>query len=220
MSPLAHPSDCPSWDYEDHPQHEDILPRKTEHLLIQLRNNNIQTLDASLDTRRIHEHLFTDLTPQHHRYYAGNYRGDEFRCLKYYQVSIRNDPRVGVSPSQVSSSIGYLKNGIDNSIGVFDTADKLPEASLPKEQKILYLVTLACRIFVEFLRIHPYANGNGHIGRFIVIAILGRYGFWPKRFPLDERPPDPPYSTLIKEYRDGNREGLENFMLKCILGTV
>jgi len=66
-----------------------------------------------------------------------------------------------------------------------DGAHKLPNAHLPREQKLAYAVIFACSIFVTFLQIHPYANGNGHAARLVVWAILGRYGYWPKSWPIE-----------------------------------
>jgi Fic family protein len=75
---------------------------------------------------------------------------------------------------------------------------------------------LACRVFEVFLRIHPYANGNGHAARFLIWCLLSRYGYWPKGWPIEPRPPDPPYTHLISEYRNGNWEPLEEFVLKTV----
>ena len=90
---------------------------------------------------------------------------------------------------------------------------QLPSARVPEEEKLYYVVTFACRVLVEFLRIHPYANGNGHIGRFIVWLILARFGYWPKQWPLNA---SPPYHELLKTYRDGDPLPLEEFVLQCL----
>jgi fido (protein-threonine AMPylation protein) len=180
----------------------------------------MDTLALSKDTRPIHLQLFRDLTPPECPEFAGHYRGEAFRCLESYEVYIRGDPLVGEPAKNVRSSMIVVAEAIDNGVAAFDTANQLPESHVPRWQKIYYLVTFACRVFVEFLRVHPYANGNGHMGRFLIWAILGRYGLWPRRWPLDKRPPDPPYSYLISQYRAGNREPLEQFVLRCVLGNI
>jgi len=76
-------------------------------------------------------------------------------------------------------------------------------------------VTFACRVLVEFLRVHPYANGNGHMGRWIVWLILAKFGYWPKKWPLDT---SPPYGRLIELHRDGDTLQLETFVLDCVAG--
>ena len=103
-------------------------------------------------------------------------------------------------------------------LNALDLANTLPDGQLARHQKLIYTVTFACRVFEIVLRVHPYANGNGHAARFIVWAILGRYGFWPRSWPLDPRPPDPPYSRLISEYRSGNHQPLEEFVIRAVIG--
>ena len=98
------------------------------------------------------------------------------------------------------------------------TAAGLPSGQLSDEDKALYTVMFACRVFEIFLRVHPYANGNGHVARFLIWSILGRYDYWPQQWPIEPRPPDPPDSQLIVEYRNGNPEPLEQYVLQCIAG--
>ena len=84
--------------------------------------------------------------------------------------------------------------------------------------KLLALVVpLLASILVEFLTIHPYANGNGHMGRAIVWILLGRQGLWPQTWPLDDHPP---YDAPLKAYRDGNPDPLETLIYQCIAGTT
>lgn len=214
-----HPPDCPSWDYGTHQHRNKLLPIRCASLLEELRIGSIDPVLVSTHTRPIHSRLFTKLTPSSCPYYAGHYRGEPFRCLKFYEVKIKGDPRVGERTSMVDGSMTVMAQIIVDGIAALDAANLLPDAHVPRWQKIYYLVTFACRIFVEFLRIHPYANGNGHIGRFVIWALLGRYGLWPRKWPLDNRPPDPPYSDLINEYRNGNQEPLERYVLGCVLGN-
>jgi hypothetical protein len=60
-------------------------------------------------------------------------------------------------------------------------------------------------------------NGNGHAARFVLWTILGRYGYWPERWRVDPRPPDPPYTQLIFDYRSGNHEPLETYVLQSVV---
>ena len=105
---------------------------------------------------------------------------------------------------------------IETSIHECDVVWAANETWLSKSEKVIRIVRVACDIFVYFLEIHPYANGNGHMARFILTAILGRYGLWLSKWTIEARPADPPYSGAIKSYRDGNRINLERFVLSCI----
>ena len=217
--PFVRTDDCPkNWEYKDHPGYDISLPLRTHELLVALRLGEIDGYNQSCDSRPSHFSLFQDVTPDGFGYFAGHYRGENFPCLLRYEVGIGSDPSVGAKSLNVQAAMDNFKQVISDSITALDSGSVLPNSIISKEQKIVYIVTIACRIFVEFLQIHPYANGNGHIGRFLIFAILGRYGYWPKRWPLNDRPPDPPYSTLIAQYRRGRKVDLENFVLKCILG--
>lgn len=212
-----HPRDCPKWEYSNHPQSDTILTWAYVRILSGLRRGQIDTLENAVDTREIHRQLFHQLIPPNHSYYAGHYRGENYRCLRYYStVGIEGDPTVGCPAPLVSSWIDDLTDDIRTTVAEIDAKTLLPEAQFPLSEKLKYAVAFAARIFEFFLRIHPYVNGNGHAARFIIWALLGRYGFWPASYPIHPRPLDPPYTPSIILYRRGNREPLETFILRCL----
>jgi len=145
-------------------------------------------------------------------YYAGHYRGEHFRCLRFYPAGIPSDPRVGSPPSAVVFLMQELSNEIRAGLTALDA-----NVLLTTEERLRYLVALASRAFVAFLTIHPYANGNGHACRLIVWSILGRYWHWARRWPVEPRPPDPPYSTLIVLHRNGDIEPFERYLLQMLI---
>jgi len=211
-----HPTDCPEWEYGGHPQRKHLLPPRVETLLVNLRNGLADSATVAEDTRRSHHFLFQGLTPPSCGYFAGNYRGAPYRCLKYYEVRIRGDDRVGHPSGTVSWYMAEVAKELKAAIHSTDDAHQLPEAQMAAADKLYCAVVLACRAFELVLRIHPYANGNGHAARLIVWALLGRYGYWPQRWPVEPRPPDPPYTQLLVEYRNGNQFPLERYILSSI----
>jgi len=211
-----HPVDCPVWEYQNISKYQSILEERISGILINLRSGKLDINSTASDTRPVHKYFFEYLTPFNYAYYAGNYRGENYRCLRFYNVFIRGDPRVGFRAETVPIKMGELGDQIRNGFAALDLASTVPDAQLSNEDKVLYAVVFACRVFEIFLRIHPYVNGNGHVARFLIWAILGRYGYWPEQWPIEPRPSDPPYSQLIIEYRNGNREPLEHFVLQCI----
>jgi len=211
-----HPVDCPEWEYEDHRESASILKEETKSVLLDLRTGKIATKEFAANTRPIHYRLFRKLTPDECPYYAGHYRGEQFRCLKYLRVGIKDDPRVGAPPEQVQGRMAILKQLIDKTIPALDQGMQVPDRHLKRQDKILYVVIFACQVFEFFLRIHPYVNGNGHAARFCIWALLGRYKLWPTRWSIEPKPPDPPYTELIVQYRDGNKIPLEKYILHCL----
>ena len=209
---------CPEWEYANHPR-RNTLVSKVARVLVRLRRGQIETLEHCEDTRPIHEEFFLELTPPGFEYYAGHYRGEDFLCLRAYQVTVGSDPRVGFAASVVPEEMSHVARRMRSGMGGLDAAHRYPHAQIPADIKLLHTVMFACQILELFLRVHPYANGNGHVGRFLVWAILGRYGYWPRQWSVEPRPPDPPYTQLIVEYRNGNPEPLEEFVLQCIVGS-
>lgn len=206
-----HPPECPGWEYNNHPQRRVILTARISETLRALISGYVSTLVAATDSRDMHRHIFAELTPIQHEYYAGHYRGEWFPCLRFYAVEINGDPRVGRPPGSVVFLMEELAGEIRSGIIALDS-----NALLTEKERLGYVVALAAHVFVAFLTIHPYANGNGHAGRLIVWSIMGRYGYWPKRWPVEPRPPDPPYTQLITECRNGNPLPLEQYLLQTL----
>jgi fido (protein-threonine AMPylation protein) len=213
----VHPADCPAFEYNLHPARAATLPGRVAALLEQLRLRRIDSAAVAVDTRPVHRILFESLTPKECDYFAGHYRGEEFRCLRNYGVGIRGDLRVGALPSVVVGLMGVVSRELEAALAALDAGHAMLNTMIPPREKLLYTIAVACRFFELVNRIHPFADGNGHATRFLIWAILGRYGYWPTRWPIEPRPPDPPYTDLILAYRAGNREPLERHILGCLL---
>jgi hypothetical protein len=208
-----HPSDCPDWEYKDHPDSHRLLPALCDDLLKYLQASHLMTMAVACDTRPAHRTMFVRLTPVGHDYYAGNYRGSEFRCLRCYQVGVRVDPRVGLAPGKVRKAMEDLASETRKDLRLLDAVNDLPASHCKPNEKLASIVVIACRVLERFLTIHPYANGNGHMGRLMVWAVLWRYDYWFRRWPLNDRPA---YSDLLSLYRDGQPAPLEQFVLSCL----
>ena len=215
-----HPADCPPWEYRDHPNSSSVIQNRLQSLLMHIRVSNAETLGLVSDSRRVHRQLFTELTPKGYNYYAGHYRGSHFRCLKFRPVGIRGDPRVGYPAEDVEMAMRRLEEYLRSGIMGLDESFALPKAKLSAQRKLHYLVVFVSRMFVQFLTIHPYVNGNGHIARLMVWAVLGRFGYWPNRWQIEPRTEDPEYITTIRAYRSGQPQRLEHYILRCIAAPM
>ena len=206
------PPDCPEFDYSLHPDCGVILPRTLKQAYSLLRER--PPTELLVDTRPIHKLLFQELCPADQRYYAGHYRGEKFRCLESYPVGIRSDLRVGHPPERVSGAMAAFGHSIEVDLAGVDAAHAQPESRLSAADKLIFAVAFACRMFVQFLTIHPYANGNGHVARWMLNVAMWRHGYRVNNFPVEPRPPDPPYTEMIYRYRNGEVEILEGYILK------
>jgi fido (protein-threonine AMPylation protein) len=202
---------CPEWQYKDHPQYATVMPGRATALIGTLSTDTNESAATAIDTRSAHKRLFSGLTPDGYEYYAGHYRGEEFPCLKGYAVCIPGDPRVGVHPHRVSLHMYRLSSAIRNVITALDR-----EAPISTVVELQRLVTFISRSFVDFLTIHPYADGNGHAARTILCSIMLHYGFQPV-WEIDPRPAEPEYTALISRYRGGDTLPLETYVLRWMM---
>ncbi len=84
--------------------------------------------------------------------------------------------------------------------------------------RILLCVKVAARVFSLFLQIHPYVNGNGHIGRLMLTCVLVEFGYPVGQFPIEPGPKEQAYyQSLIWAQNRGNFVPLEKFILKHFL---
>ena len=212
-----HPRDCEWWEYKKHP-HRTAVPIRCEKILNELEQGGLDIGRCLRDTRPQHAEIFINLTPANQPYLAGNYRGGKGRCLRYLEVRVEGDKRVGSPPARVAADMANFNGSLlGRGLKALEEAFAIPDVKLPPAEKLNYVVKFSCRLLVQFLRIHPYANGNGHIGRLIVWFIMARFGYWPREWPLDGHPP---YDELLSMYRDGDEQPLEDFVHMAIDGTV
>jgi hypothetical protein len=206
---------CPGWEYGYHPDAAVVLPSRAADILADLKQHPDGSEQSMRDTRPFHKTMFSGLTPPSFDHYAGHYRGEILDCLKEARVKLTNnaDPRVGFEPDWVHNSMKKTAEKISDILFEMDML-QLEDPAVPRDEFLVKAVEHSCEVFESFLEIHPYINGNGHMGRFIIIALLGRYGFWMKDWEIHQRPKEPEYSECIKLHRDGQVTFLQRLILQ------
>lgn len=213
-----HPfSECPNWEYKDDPHHAQILRSEAAKVLKAIYDGTATFKAAVLDTRGVHSRFFSRLVHPSRAYLAGNYRGSDFKCLRYLSVGIQGNPRVGSPPAVVHLDLKEFQKHAKASIKGLVLLMDSPDARISPKEKLKYLITAACSLFSEFLVIHPYANGNGHMARVALTWILSSFGYWLSDFPIEPRPNEPTYSDAISRYQNGDFEPLERLVLLSII---
>lgn len=193
---------CVNWDYEKHDKAKAVKSRCFD-LLVGLRTKSVQPI-AAVDTRPIHAAMFKGLTHPDCPYFAGHYRGSR-DCLVNYEV------HVGGASTAPSTNVQAQMSALAAEIQA-DLAAVQQPSNLPPAEALVSRLDVVLDRMVEFLAIHPYANGNGHMQRFIVWCYLAAMNLWPKRWPMDERPPRP-YDEFIHLYRKGVKDPLRAYVL-------
>lgn len=214
LMPLASHEDCNGWDYETHPNASSVT-EACKIFLVELRNDPASKAAALADTRPFHALMFSAVVPAACPYLAGNYRGSDFECLRAYNV--RFGHHHGTFARGVIYAMEEFHEDLRGALEDLDKAGVAPEAPLTGRFFLIRLIQILAATLVRFFTIHPYANGNGHMGRLLIWSALGRYNRLPVRWWLDGSPPE--YGPLIDAHRAGHAMPLEKFLMRCIVGT-
>ena len=135
--------------------------------------------------------------------YVGNYRGDVRHAeLVDYEVGlvgpIGGPPdRIGVWSRGVATAVDRFLRDLAAALSSLDALIPNLRVALTHEQ--LERVVTACAVaHGEWVRIHPFVNGNGRVARLLGNAIAMRYGLRPF-VELKPRPADVMYARAARE---------------------
>lgn len=154
------------------------------------------------DVREWHRLLYQGCTVPSPAY-VGNFRGDAaHQDLVDYAVGVGRllgdgfPERMGVWPYDVLPAVTRFFSALASAFAILDQS--IPSGTKPRDAPQIFEVTnLAAVAHGEWLRIHPFANGNGRTARLIANAIALRYGL-PAFIPLKPRPAGAQYSRAAQ----------------------
>jgi fido (protein-threonine AMPylation protein) len=170
-----------SW-HEDDPRNLSLIQTNAAQLITELRAAAAERiLLTSEEVCRWHARLYAGCKVPIAGY-VGHFRGDPaVKELINYEVGLGaplkdgNLEKMGVWARRVSEEMAAVLAGLN---AVFaDLDDQLPVGEPPSTaDQILQVISFAALAHGEFLRVHPFANGNGRIARLLVAFICLRYG--------------------------------------------
>jgi hypothetical protein len=205
---------CPEWQYTHYPDYDVLLKARAADVSVRLRGATPATNEVwCADTRIVHGPYFRDLTPPDFGHYAGHYRGESLDCLDQYEVGIKGDPVVGYPSATIPTKMNEFAVELKRAFSDLDRLWKVNSMVIGRDHQLQRTVEVAAALLVYFMEIHPYADGNGHMGRFLLLGIFARYSLYPAKFPLHPRPALP-YVHLIPVYRKGNKAPLLLYILR------
>ena len=198
------------WEYDDHPRARTVADYCLL-LIDRLTENYPAMLDILKDVRPPHASMFAEVVPQGREYLAGNYRGAPYPQLIDRPVFIYGFDCAHYSEVHklMDSFHHELVEGMEK-IGVLARAGGWTPA-----QSLVALSAFVSHIFVNFLKIHPFANGNGHISRLLVWCIFQYKRIKCKFWQIPDRNVNPP-DYMIGRYRNGDMNPLINCFLYLI----
>jgi hypothetical protein len=205
---------CPTW--VEHPDDRPIIANNVAALLLGLPRGSRQpfSLTQPLEWHiRIHENCTHIPLPQ----YVGNYRGDPLPCISTYEVVFGGGAYKGVPAARVQSSLAPTAAALQAS---FDELDGLMQnRSDVSREHLNRIVRAAARHYLGWVRIHPFADGNGRTARVLVNLLFLRY--W-QPIVLPGRPP-PERAVLISATAAalaGDMRPLERFIKHRLVVAV
>lgn len=191
---------CPEWSGDGKRE----ASKGRYYILVKQINHSATTrLISSDQVRQWHRHLFESDVPL--AYYAGNYRQNnaEMPCLAQ-RVYVRGIP--GAHFLNALPRAEKLFSDIESAISKLE----LNWDSLTMTQRVVEFCAILTGSVGEFVRIHPFINGNGRTSRAIWMWMLARYRL-PPMFGVLRRP-KPPYSELMARCMKGDFLPLVQFV--------
>lgn len=156
------------WD-ADTPQLNDNLTRLLRRIREDARRRDSPTVE---DARHWHAEAMQNLQVPDQKF-VGAFRGE----AGLENIQVRMAGRYGVTAPEVPADFAHFEQVLQRAIGRLD--EWIPrEAELDADQ-LSAIVEVCAWAHAEWVRIHPFANGNGRTARLWVNSIASRYGLPP-----------------------------------------
>lgn len=160
----------PDWD-EDSPE----LRRNLHRVLEQIVQKAAERATPNVELARYWQILVMEgLEPEDgNPYYIGRFRGEPE--IEYVQVSVGEN--WGVDSQRVAAELRRFEAKLQTLVAELDAL--LPFNQNPDDDQKEAVLDLCAWAHAEWVRIHPFANGNGRTARLWANFIATRYGLPP-----------------------------------------
>ncbi|HYG74226.1 MAG TPA: Fic family protein [Planctomycetota bacterium] len=205
MTTKRQPHKCPDWS-DDSKEREKaafrVASKQVYRLVESSASHQLLTQEA---VRSWHRLLFKDIVPLD--YYAGNFRqvSSERPCLNGY-AEIAG--RFGSPPHLVTKHMQTLVLGLRAHVASLE----LHWEDKPAPDRALFLAQIIGWLVGNYIRIHPFMNGNGRTSRLLWAWGLLRFEL-PAQCRIGLRP-NPPYSELMEAAMKGDDTPLQLYILR------
>lgn len=123
--------------------------------------------------------------------YRGGFRGDAHPALVDYEVTVGG--LATTRACDVDGEIDLLMSELEKRVSRLDEIDRQEDAAVLAPDFAEAVLETAAWLHCQWVRIHPFVNGNGRTARMWVLWLCGRYGLPPL---LQLRPrPDMGYNS-------------------------
>lgn len=158
----------PDWD-EDSPQLRRNLSKVLDEIVLAAQRRQFPTLASA---KRWQSLLMKNLTVPDARS-VGAFRGE----AGLEKIQVRVGAHYGVDAAEVAEELTDFERKLHALIRELDAM--LPAGQEPDADQLAAVVDLCAWVHAEWIRIHPFANGNGRTARLWANCIAMRYGLPP-----------------------------------------
>ncbi len=141
--------------------------------------------------------------------YRGAFRGSAHPALETYEVTVGRLPTTRAA--DVPAEVDHLISELQDRVSVLDELDKQGNPDILTAVFVEAVLETAAWLHGEWVRIHPFVNGNGRTARMWVLWLCGRYGL-PQLLPLRPRP-DMGYSPACLLSMTGDHSLFRQYLL-------
>jgi fido (protein-threonine AMPylation protein) len=191
---------------EDDPRDAAVITQNLAHVLRQIsleaRRRRSPTVSMVQDWhRRIYKGVSLPV-----RYYAGEVRDSDTRFPELYGYEVKVGRQRGVDSKLVPLQLAGFEAAMEKAVAVLDpviSAGRSPDDAA----QLRSVLTLCAYAHGEWVRIHPFANGNGRTARLWANWCVLRYGV-PPFVRLKPRPEGNLYATASALSMRGDHEAM------------
>lgn len=170
----------PNWS-DDHPGDAQRLAANVAEVVAGVRLLAVErTALTEADLRRWHEGIYDGCVVPSDEY-VGRFRGDPHPHVADYEVGVGAlgadgfPDRVGVWAAAVAAEVTRFVTAVGEAFAALDAL--VPTGQRPKAVDVLHeVVAVAAVVHGEWVRIHPFVNGNGRTARLLAAHVSLRYG--------------------------------------------
>ncbi len=197
----------PDWD-EDSPR----LSKNLAQVLGEIRRSAKQRKTPGVEAAREWQRVFMQGLNVADAKYVGSFRGEP----GLENVQVRVGSHYGVPPGKVAEELRNFEAKLQETTALLDRM--VPAGGLPTVDQLEAVLDFCAWAHAEWVRIHPFANGNGRTARLWANSIALRYGL-PPFIRLRPRP-DGEYGTASAEAMQGNWEPTATVLREMLNGLL
>ena len=201
---------CPGWTKENGSQ---IAEQKRLRVLERLVRKDYTKPPSAELVKSWHKEMFQGIAP--HSDYLGQFRDKDRTsyCLQDYEVVVGDIP--GTDSGRVLLEVEAFFKDFNLRLNTLESSFPSGSVRPPTLNEVSEIIKLAAWAHGEWVRIHPFANGNGRTARLLANYVLIRFGFGPA---LTIRPrPDHPYGKAARaSMKEGDHRLMEAFIWRLL----